>query len=96
MEEAFFNAPLYSQFAHLGAHGRLPDAGSILRFRHRLERYKLGEKILATDKYLLTATSLLLKSRIAVDATLIAAPGSTKSKDRACDPEMHSSQKGKQ
>lgn len=39
---------------------------------------------------------LMLKGGSAVDATLIAAPSSTKNKDKACDPEMHSSQKGNQ
>jgi IS5 family transposase len=39
---------------------------------------------------------LLLKKGTAVDATLIAAPSSTKNKDKARDPEMHSSQKGNQ
>jgi IS5 family transposase len=39
---------------------------------------------------------LLLKAGTTVDATLIAAPSSTKNKDKARDPEMHSSQKGRQ
>ena len=96
MEEAFFDTPLYREFAQLDAHGRLPDESTILRFRHRLERHKLAEQILAIVNDLLTAKGLLLKAGTAVDATLIAAPSSTKNKDRARDPEMHSSQKGKQ
>ena len=96
MEEAFFDTPLYREFAQLDAHGRLPDESTILRFRHRLEKHKLAEQILATVNDLLTAKGLLLKAGTAVDATLIAAPSSTKNKDRARDPEMHSSQKGKQ
>ena len=96
MEEAFFDTPLYRQFAQLDAHTRLPDESTILRFRHRLERHKLVELILATVNDLLTSKGLLLKAGTAVDATLIAAPSSTKNKDKARDPEMHSSQKGKQ
>ena len=96
MEEAFFDTPLYREFAQLDVHGRLPDESTILRFRHRLERHKLAEQILAIVNDLLTAKGLLLKAGTAVDATLIAAPSSTKNKDRARDPEMHSSQKGKQ
>ena len=96
MEEAFFDTPLYREFAQLDVHGRLPDESTILRFRHRLERHKLAELILAIVNDLLTAKGLLLKAGTAVDATLIAAPSSTKNKDRARDPEMHSSQKGKQ
>ena len=94
MEEAFFDTPVYREFAQLDANGRLPDESTILRFRHRLERHKLAEQILATVNDLLAAQGLLLKAGTAVDATLIAAPSSTKNKDKARDPEMHSSQKG--
>ena len=96
MEEAFFDVPLYREFAKLDAHGRLPDESTILRFRHRLEEHKLAEQILATVNELLTSKGLLLKVGTAVDATLIAAPTSTKNKDKARDPEMHSSKKGNQ
>lgn len=96
MEEAFFDVPLYREFAKLDAHGRLPDESTILRFRHRLEEHKLAEQILASVNELLTSKGLLLKVGTAVDATLIAAPTSTKNKDKVRDPEMHSSKKGNQ
>ena len=96
MEEALFDTPLYRDFAQLDAHGRLPDESTILRFRHRLERHKLAEQILATVNDLLCAKGLQLKEGTIVDATLIAAPSSTKNKDNARDPEMHSSKKGNQ
>ena len=67
-----------------------------MRFRHRLKRHKLADQIFATVNDLLTAQSLLLKAGTAVDTTSIAAPSSTKNKDKARDLEMHSSQKGKQ
>ena len=96
MEEAFFDTPLYREFAQLSAHGRLPDESTILRFRHRLEKHKLAEQILVVANALLTERGLLLKVGTAVDATLIPAPSSTKNKDKARDPEMHSSKKGNQ
>ena len=96
MEEAFFDTPLYREFAQLDAHGRLPDESTILRFRHRLEKHKLAEQILVVVNALLSERGLLLKAGTAVDATLIPAPSSTKNKDRARDPEMHSSKKGNQ
>jgi len=96
MEEAFFDVPLYREFAQLDANGRIPDESTILRFRHRLEKYKLAEQILATVNDLLIGKGLLLKVGTAVDATLIAAPTSTKNKDKVRDPEMHSSKKGNQ
>ncbi|MBA0231442.1 IS5 family transposase, partial [Stenotrophomonas maltophilia] len=82
MEEAFFDTPIYREFASLDAHGRVPDESTILRFRHRLEKHKLAEQILATVNELLAAQGLLLKAGTAVDATLIAAPSSTKNKDK--------------
>ena len=96
MEEAFFDTPLYREFAQLEEFGRLPDESTILRFRHRLEKHKLAEQILQTVNQLLTERGLLLKAGTAVDATLIAAPTSTKNKDKKRDPEMHSSKKGNQ
>ena len=96
MEEAFFDTPLYREFAQLDEFARLPDESTILRFRHRLEKHKLAEQILVTVNELLTQRGLLLKAGTAVDVTLIPAPSSTKNKDKARDPEMHSSKKGNQ
>ena len=96
MEEAFFDTPLYREFAQLSELSRLPDESTILRLRHRLEKHKLTEQILATVNEILTERGLLLKTGTVVDATLIAAPTSTKNKDKARDPEMHSSKKGNQ
>ncbi len=96
MEEAFFDTPMFREFAQLEEFSRLPDESTILRFRHRLEKHKLSEQILATVNALLIERGLLLKAGTVVDATLIAAPTSTKNKDKARDPEMHSSKKGNQ
>lgn len=96
MEEAFFDTPLYREFAQLQEFERMPDETTILRFRHRLEEHKLAEQILKTVNDLLTQRGLLLKAGTVVDATLIAAPTSTKNKGKARDPEMHSSKKGNQ
>ena len=96
MEEAFFDVPLYREFAQLNAYERMPDESTILRFRHRLEKHKLANAILATVNDLLGAQGLLLRQGSAVDATLIAAPSSTKNKEGKRDLEMHSSKKGNQ
>jgi len=81
MEEAFFDTPLYREFAQLEEFGRLPDESTILRFRHRLEKHKMAEKILGVVNDILVKRGLLLKAGTVVDATLIAAPSSTKNKD---------------
>lgn len=96
MEEAFFDTPLYREFAQLQEFSRVPDESTILRFRHRLEKHKLAQAMLEEVNALLEQRGLLLKTGTIVDATLIAAPSSTKNKDKERDPEMHSSKKGEQ
>lgn len=97
IEEALEDIPMYWQFAQLDPGlTRLPDETTILRFRHLLEANNLSLQIMATINALLTQRGLMLKTGTVVDATLIAAPSSTKNKDHARDPEMHSSKKGNQ
>ncbi|MHA6897272.1 IS5 family transposase [Ralstonia pseudosolanacearum] len=96
MEEALYDVPLYRQFAGLGGMSRLPDRVSILRFRHLLERHQLGEQFLRTVNARLSTKGYLLKEGTAVDATLIAAPSSTKNQSGERDPEMHQTKKGNQ
>jgi len=97
MEEALHDVPVFRDFAGLSNWAdAMPSESSILRFRHMLERHKLAEQILATVNGLLGAKGLLLKAGTVVDATLIAAPSSTKNRDGTRDPEMHQSKKGQQ
>jgi transposase, IS5 family len=74
----------------------MPDETTILRFRHLLEQHGLAEKIFDLVKELLIAQRLLLKSGTIVDATIIAAPSSTKNASQTRDPEMKQTRKGKQ
>ena len=78
---------IYREFASLDAHVRMPDESTILRLRHRLEKHKLAEQILATVSDLLAAQGVLLKACTVVEVTLIAATSSTKNKYRKRDPE---------
>ena len=96
MEEALFDVPLYRQFAELGGMNRLPDHVSILRFRHLLEQHELAPQMLEAVNATLAAKGLLLKEGTAVDASLIAAPSSTKNSTGRRDPEMHQTKKGNQ
>ena len=97
MEEALYDVPLYRQFAGLdiGAE-HLPDESTILRFRHLLEEHALSQKIFDAVAQLLSERGLLLKAGTAVDATIIAAPSSTKNKEGKRDPQMHQTKKGNQ
>jgi IS5 family transposase len=96
MEEALHDIALFREFAGLGWDSRLPDESTILRFRHLLEKHKLAEQILATVNELLQGKGLMLKAGTVVDATLIAAPSSTKNASGERDPEMHQTKKGNQ
>lgn len=97
MEEALHDVPLFRDFAGLGGWcERLPDETTILRFRHLLEKHKLAPQILQAVNDLLVSQGLLLKVGTVVDATLIAAPSSTKNSTGERDPEMHQSKKGSQ
>jgi IS5 family transposase len=77
------------------AEDAVPDETTILRFRHLLEQHKLTEQIFAEVRGLLEQKRLLLKSGTIVDATIIAAPPSTKNAEGKRDPEMHQTKKGK-
>ena len=96
MEEALFDTPLYRTFAGLGNTDRLPDRVSILRFRHLLEKHDLAKQFFETVNDMLRAKGLMLQSGTVVDATIIAAPSSTKNSTGKRDPEMHQTKKGNQ
>ena len=96
MEEELHERPLYRRFVGLDGAARLPDETTILRFRHLLEKHQLAPQVLATINAGLAEQGLLLKTGTVVDATIIAAPSSTKNKTGERDPEMHQTKKGNQ
>ena len=73
-----------------------PDATTLLKFRRLLETHQLTERIFETINALLAAKGLILKEGTVVDATIIAAPSSTKNRSGERDPEMHQTKKGNQ
>ena len=103
VEEALYDTPLLASFVGLDLGvDVVPDESTILRFsesfafRHLLEQHGLSQRILETVNRILTERDLMLKSGTIVDATLIAAPSSTKNARRERDPEMHQTKKGNQ
>jgi len=95
MEEALHDVPLCREFARLDdAAARLPDETTILRFRRLLEKHSLAVDMLRVVNDLLLRKGLMLRNGTAVDATLIAAPSSTKNADAERDPEMKQTKKG--
>ena len=96
-EDALYDSESMRRFAGIELlEDDIPDESTILRFRHLLEEHKLTESIFAEVRSLLEEKRLLLKSGTIVDATIIAAPPSTKNAEQARDPEMHQTRKGKQ
>jgi transposase, IS5 family len=95
-EDSLYDIESMRRFAGIELHGHdIPDESTILRFRHLLEQRQLTERIFAEIRSLLEEKRLLLKSGTIVDATIIAAPPSTKNAAKARDPEMHQTKKGK-
>jgi len=73
-----------------------PDATTLLKFRRLLEKHRLTERIFESINEHLAARGLLLREGTVVDASMIAAPPSTKNRDGKRDPEMHQTKKGNQ
>lgn len=97
MEEALHDMPVFREFARLDEGVvRLPDETTILRFRHLLEKHDLAVDMLRVVNDLLQAKGLMMKKGTVVDATLIAAPSSTKNASGERDPEMRQTKKGNQ
>jgi IS5 family transposase len=97
MEDALIEVPVMRRFAGIDWIGeRIPDETTILAFRHLLEKHELGQRIFDTVKAHLKAKGMAMKQGTIIDATLIAAPTSTKNKQGERDPEMHQTKKGNQ
>lgn len=94
-EDAMYDIVAFREFCRidLGRQG-VPDATTLLNFRHLLEKHELGAAIFARVGELLIANGLKLSGGTIVDATIIAAPSSTKNQAGERDPEMHSTSKG--
>ena len=97
LEDALYDSQALQQFARidLSAEG-VPDATTLLKFRRLLETHDLCKGLFSAINADLTARGLLLREGTLVDATLIAAPPSTKNKEKKRDPEMHQTKKGNQ
>jgi len=95
-EDSLYDSESMRRFAGIElAEDVIPDESTILRFRHLLEEHRLTEQIFAEIRTLLEEKRLLLKSGTIVDATIIAAPPSTKNAEGKRDPEMRQTKKGK-
>lgn len=96
-EEALLDSTALRRFVGIDlGRERVPDGTTLLKFRRLLERHKLGEQLFAAVGQVLQARGLKVGTGTIVDATIIGAPSSTKNADKARDPEMHQTCKGRQ
>src|SRR5215212_10232589 len=94
-EDAIYDSESMRRFAGIElSDDVVPDESTILRFRHMLENHQLTEAMFELIKGVLEAKGLLLRSGTIVDATMIAAPSSTKNGTNSRDPEMRQTKKG--
>jgi IS5 family transposase len=93
MEDALYEIESMRRFAGLRL-DRIPDETTILNFRHLLERHGLGKKLFSRINRHLQENGLLLREGSIIDATIIAAPTSTKNREGERDPAMHQVKKG--
>src|ERR1700691_1809730 len=95
-EDAIYDSESMRRFARVELGDEVvPDESTILRFRHLLEQHGLTQAIFDAVADLLEERRLLLRSGTIVDATIIAAPSSTKNASATRDPEMKQTRKGK-
>lgn len=97
IEDAIYDSYAMRSFMHLDFLAQqVPDATTLLHFRHLIEENGIGERIFADVKARLDRAGLIMHGGTIVDATIIAAPSSTKNQEGKRDPEMHQTKKGNQ
>jgi len=95
VEEALYDSVSMRRFAgiDLGAEP-VPDETTVCKFRHLLEKRKLGKRLFEVVNEHLASLGLKVSRGTIVDATILAAPSSTKNAKNERDPEMHQTKKG--
>ena len=97
VEEAIYDSYAMRRFMGLDfAVEQVPDATTLLHFRHLLEKHRLGEKLFQAQNQIFDEQGWMMRGGSIVDATIIAAPSSTKNATGTRDPEMRQTKKGNQ
>ena len=97
VEDALYDSQAIRRFVGIDlSREAAPDATTLLKFRRLLETHQLTESIFNTINAHLAEKGLLMREGTIVDATLIAAPPSTKNREGKRDKEMHQTKKGNQ
>jgi transposase, IS5 family len=97
VEDAIYDSQALRNFMGIDlSRESVPDATTLMGFRHLLEAHDLAQAMLVEVNAMLIERGLLMSKGTLVDATLMAAPSSTKNREHARDPEMHQTKKGNQ
>ena len=97
VEDAIYDSYAMRRFMGLDfAVEQVPDATTLLHFRHLLETHELGKALFEAQNQIFTEQGWIMRGGSIVDATIIAAPSSTKNATGTRDREMHQTKKGNQ
>jgi len=97
LEDALYDSQALRDFVGIDlSRESVPDATTLLKFRHLLQHNDLTRALFDDINAHLSEQGLLMRAGTIVDATIIAAPSSTKNAGKTRDPEMHQTKKGNQ
>ncbi|WP_339118463.1 IS5 family transposase [Halomonas sp. BMC6] len=97
LEDAIYDSQAMRDFIGIDlAIENVPDATTLLRFRHLLEQHALTQRIFEEINAHLAEKGLFMREGTIVDATIVAAAPFTKNKAKQRDPEMKQTKKGNQ
>lgn len=97
LEDAIYDSQAMRDFVGIDlAIESVPDATTLLRFRHLLEKHALTQRIFEEINAHLAEQGLFMREGTIVDATIVAAAPSTKNQAKQRDPEMKQTKKGNQ
>lgn len=95
VEDAIYDSYAFRKFMKIKFMSeQVPDATTLLKFRHMIEENHLGEEFFKAINCVMEATGHIMHGGTTVDATIINAPSSTKNAEKKRDPEMHQTKKG--
>lgn len=97
IEDAIYDSYAFRSFMKITFFDeQVPDATTLLKFRHLLEEHGIPKKIFDAINASLERSGYMMHGGTIVDATIIQAPSSTKNAKGERDPEMKSTKKGNQ
>lgn len=95
LEDALYDSQALRDFVGIDlSQESVPDATTLLKFRRLLQDNDLTRTLFEEINAHLAEQGLQMRAGTIVDATIIAAPSSTKNAGNTRDPEMHQTKKG--